>query len=119
MKAQIIEKDGRPEWAVIPYDDYRALLGLAEDMADIRAADEALMAIEAGDETYPPKLVERLCETANPLPVWREYRQLTPQELAARVGLDAAALGVDADDLAPRTNEGRGGEPMRNDDRPG
>ena len=26
MKTQIIEKDDRPEWAVVPYEDYRKLL---------------------------------------------------------------------------------------------
>ena len=125
MNAQIIERDGRPEWAVIPYEDYRELLGLAEDMADIRAADEARAAIEAGEETFPLDLVERLCKAENPLRVWREYRGMTPGELAARVGIEeptlvaferddaripdevaarlVSVLDIELDDLAPQT----------------
>ena len=39
-KAQIIEKDGKPEWAVIAYDDYRRLCDDAELLADIIDAPE-------------------------------------------------------------------------------
>jgi len=27
MKVQIIENAGQPEWAVIPYEDYRRMVG--------------------------------------------------------------------------------------------
>lgn len=40
MKAQIIEKDGRPEFAVIPYADYEHFLELIEDKADAFAVAE-------------------------------------------------------------------------------
>ncbi len=37
MSAQIIEKDGVPEFAVLPYAEYQRLLAIAEDKMD--AAD--------------------------------------------------------------------------------
>ena len=48
MKAQIIEKDGRPEFAVIPYADYERFLELIEDEADARAVAEFHAQIETG-----------------------------------------------------------------------
>ncbi len=35
-QVQIIERDGRPEYAVVPFDDYKRLLALAEDAEEIR-----------------------------------------------------------------------------------
>lgn len=35
MKPQVIQKDGKPEYAVIPYDEYEHLLEDARMLADI------------------------------------------------------------------------------------
>jgi len=37
MKAQIINKDGKPEWAVLPFRDYRKMMEALEDLADAKA----------------------------------------------------------------------------------
>ena len=37
MNVQVIEKGGKPEWAVIPYQDFERLLEDAEMAQDIRA----------------------------------------------------------------------------------
>jgi len=86
---QIIEKDGRPEWAVIPYVEYQKLLVRLEDMQDIEDADQALAEIIRGeDETIPLKMVERLMDrTEHPMKTWREYRGLTQAALAEKVGI--------------------------------
>ncbi len=47
-QAQIIERDGQPEYAVVPIETYRRLVELAEDMEDIRAYDRAMAEIERG-----------------------------------------------------------------------
>jgi ribosome-binding protein aMBF1 (putative translation factor) len=92
-------------------------------MADIRAADEALAAIEAGEETIPGELVQRLFDGASPVRVWREHRGLSVAALALESGADealihrieageiplapgirehlAAVLKIDVDDLDP------------------
>jgi DNA-binding XRE family transcriptional regulator len=89
MKVQIIENEGRPEWAVIPYEDYQRMLEQLEDLEDIRAYDQAKRELAAGeDEAIPLAMVEQLSKGESPLRVWREYRGLTQQALA-----DAAGVG--------------------------
>ena len=122
-RVQIVERDGRPEWAVIPYADYERLLALAEDAGDLRAYDQAMHAITAGEETVPGEVVRRLVAGENRLRVWREHRGLTQVDLAQRAGVGqpyvamleagdrkgsvarlralARALDLDVDDLLP------------------
>jgi len=88
MSVQIIEKDGQPEWAVIPYSEYQKLVELAEDAQDIADAEQAINAIQSGEETYPLELVERLTlDNEHPIKVWREYRELSQEALADTVGV--------------------------------
>ena len=42
MNVQIIEKNGQPEYAVLPYEDYLALAEAAEMALDIAAYDAAV-----------------------------------------------------------------------------
>ncbi len=89
---QIIHKDGCPEWAVIPYDEYERLTVLAENHEDIRAFDEAIKAVEAGEELIPSAVVDRLADGEPALKVWREYRGFTPTVLAECSGVEEACL---------------------------
>ena len=89
---QIIHKDGHPEWAVIPYAEYERLSLLAEEQHDIRAFDEALRAVEAGEELIPSAVVNRLADGEPSLKVWREYRGLSPTALAELAGVEEACL---------------------------
>ena len=41
MHAQILEKDGRKEFVVIPYEEYLQIQELLEDLEDIRLLREA------------------------------------------------------------------------------
>jgi len=86
---QYLEKNGEPEYAVIPVDVYRQLLEQAEDAEDIRAADKAMREIENGeDEIIPGSVVDALINgTKHPLRIWREYRDLTQDALAEKVGV--------------------------------
>jgi hypothetical protein len=54
MSVQIIEKNGQPEWAVIPYEEYQRLVAEAEMLQDIRDFDEARLAIARGEEELIP-----------------------------------------------------------------
>jgi DNA-binding XRE family transcriptional regulator len=126
MKVQIIENEGRPEWAVIPYAEFQHMLDQLEDLEDIRAFDQAKRELAAAeDELVPAALVERLANGEHPLRVWREHRGLTQQALADVAGVGksyisqleagtktgalgtlralAAALRIDLDDLDPWT----------------
>jgi len=84
---QIIEKDGKPEYAVVPFKDYQRLLELAEDAEDIAAADTAKAELDRGeDELIPSEIARRLIDgEEHPLKVWREYRGLTQEALAEQV----------------------------------
>lgn len=92
MKAQIIEKDGQPEWAILPYEEYRSLLEQAEGVADAMDFDRAQANLAAGEELVPAGLVDRLLTGEPPLRVWREHRGLTQEALAAQVGITKSYL---------------------------
>ncbi len=120
-KTTIIERDGKPEYAVLEYAEYERLLAAAEDAADI-AAVEAVYADDT-EEMLPGEMVDRLVAGENPIRVWREYRGMTGRALADAVDVQqsyisqietgkregtidvlrriATALGVTLDDLYP------------------
>jgi len=79
MSAQIIEKDGKPEYAVLPYDEYVRLVEDAEMVDDLRLFDEATATPE---EKIPAEVVDRLINGESPIKVWREFRRLTQPEVA-------------------------------------
>jgi DNA-binding XRE family transcriptional regulator len=82
-EVQIIERDGKPEWAILPYEEYLQLLEQAELLEDIRDFDEISAAIERGDEELiPAEVVNAILDGKSPVKVWREYRGLTQQQLA-------------------------------------
>lgn len=87
MSVQFIEKDGRPEWAVVPYREYEELIQAAEALDDIRAYDDAKQRLAGGEELIPAEVTFALLDGENPIRVWRTYRQLTLQTVADRVGI--------------------------------
>jgi DNA-binding XRE family transcriptional regulator len=90
---QIIERDGKPEWAVLPYEEYLKLVEQAELLEDIRDFDEIRAAIERGEEELiPAEVVNAILDGKNPIKVWREFRHLTQQQLADRVGISKPYL---------------------------
>ncbi|GFO56965.1 transcriptional regulator [Geomonas sp. Red276] len=93
MKPQIIKRDGKPEYAVIPYQEYRRLLEDAEMLADVKEFDAARTALAAGDEeAIPVEVIDRLLEGEHPVRVWREYRGISAGELAKSCGVTPAAI---------------------------
>lgn len=82
MNVQVIEKEGKPEWVVIPYEEYERLVKDAEMLQDVRAYDDAKKAIEEGEELIPSEVTYAILDGENPIRVWREYRRLTQRELA-------------------------------------
>ncbi len=93
MSVQIIERDGNPEWAVIPYKDYLRLVAEAEMLQDVRDYDTILKTVAQGEaEIMPAQLVYAIFDGANPIRVWREYRTLTQQQLATAAGISTPYL---------------------------
>jgi len=88
MNVQVIEKNGVPEYAVIPYKEYQRLVEQAEESEDLRDAQAAVRAIEEGEETIPEDVVDRLLSgEEHPIKVWREYRGLTQEVLGEQAGV--------------------------------
>jgi len=118
----VIEKDGRPEWAVVPFEEYERLLEEAEMLRDIQEYDEAKQAIASGEELISSEVTYAILDGESPIRVWREHRGMTQQELADRAAISkpylsqletgqrqgtvrvlsriAEALGVSLEDLA-------------------
>jgi DNA-binding XRE family transcriptional regulator len=93
QEIQIIERNGKPEWAVLPYEEYLKLIEQAELLEDIRDFDEINAAIERGEEKLiPAEVVNAILDGKNPVKVWREYRDLTQQQLASMAGISKPYL---------------------------
>ena len=125
MNAQVIETPQGERLVLIPEAEFRILVEAAEDAADSQAIRRFEDALAAGsEELIPSEIVRRLLNGENKVRVWREFRGLSPDDLAERAGIavvrlaaiesDAAdltvaemqalapALNVDVDDLLPR-----------------
>lgn len=93
MNVQIIEKDGKPEWAVVPYETYLRLVEEAEMLQDVRDYDMVIEAIESGEEgLIPEEVVYAILDGENPIRVWREYRRLTQKQLAEMANISKPYL---------------------------
>ena len=89
-KPTIIKTPSGDEMAVIPLREYERLVEAAEDLADVRAYDEAKRRLASGeDELVPAEIVNRILEGENALRVWREYRGLTIKQLAEKAQVSA------------------------------
>lgn len=90
---QVIEREGKPEWAVLPYDEYLQLIEDAEMLQDIRDYDNVKASIEKGEqELVPSEVVFAILDGENPIRVWREYRGITQQQLAETAGISPPYL---------------------------
>jgi DNA-binding XRE family transcriptional regulator len=92
MNVQVIEKNGQPEWAVIPYAQYEHLIEAMEMLEDIRAFDETKQRVAEGEELVPSTVTYAILDGGNPIRVWRDYRGLTQQQLANKVGISKPYL---------------------------
>ncbi len=92
MKVQVLEKNGKPEWAIIPYEEYRRLLEKAEMLQDIQAYDEAKASVARGEELIPAEVTYAILDGENPIRVWRKYRGMTQQQVAEKAGISKSYL---------------------------
>ena len=92
-QVQYLEKNGEPEYAVVPIDTYHQLLELAEDAEDIRAADKAKRELDVGEtELIPDEVVGALLDGENPVKVWRKCRKVSQTVLAEQIGTSQAYI---------------------------
>ena len=102
---QVIERDCKPEWAVLPYDVYLQLAEEAEMLQDTRDYDSIKAAIERGEEELiPSEITYAILDGENPIKVWRVYRGLTQNQLAEEVGISTPYLSqIEAQKRTGRT----------------
>ncbi len=81
-KVQYLDVMGRKAFAVLPIAEYEKLLAEADDARDL-----AIAAAEAGAETFPAAVAERIFAGETPLRVFRDHRGLTQADLAGRSGV--------------------------------
>ena len=81
---------GEALYALVPVADYEQLKRAAEDIVDIKAANEALLGDRA--DLIPAEVVHRIADGENPVRVWREHRGLKGVELARAAGISPAYL---------------------------
>ncbi len=89
-KVQIIEKDGRPAFAVVPielWERIREAVEDAEDVADLERFDR-----EDDGFRVPHAVVVAMHEGQHPVRAWREHRGLTQEALAAAAGISTPFL---------------------------
>ena len=84
-KVQVIQKDGKPSFYVVPAEVWDRVKGMVEDVEDAAAYDLAL----AKDDgvRYPAKVAYAIADGAHPLRAWRQHRSLTLQALADAAGV--------------------------------
>jgi DNA-binding XRE family transcriptional regulator len=86
-KVQIIEKDGKPAFAVVPIELWERIREAAEDAEDI--ADIERFDREDDGFRIPHEVVMAQADGQHPIRTWREYRRLTQERLAeqARISI--------------------------------
>lgn len=88
---QFIERNGKHEYAIVPYPLFLRMADAIEDREDI----EALERFHAEDDGFriPYEIVQReLVGGEHPLKLWREHRKLTVEALAEQAGISKAFL---------------------------
>jgi DNA-binding XRE family transcriptional regulator len=82
MRVERITRHGK-EFAVLPMDDLKKLLGDAEMLADVKAYDAAKARLERReDEVIPLEITERRLAGESTVKIWRGHRGLTQEALA-------------------------------------
>ena len=93
MSVQVIERNGKPEWAVLPYETYLQLVEQAELLQDLRDYGQTKAALENGvEEIIPLEVAYALLDGENPVKVWREQRGLSQAQLAEAAGISTPYL---------------------------
>ena len=93
MSVQILEHNGEPAFVVMPIEEYQKLCMPREDAADAATIERMSSAVASGhEETFPAELVNALIDGGNPVRLFREYRQISPANLAEVCGVSRAHI---------------------------
>ncbi len=94
MHTETIVRHGK-KVVLLEEGDFNKLVRDARMLADVHAYDAAKARLERGeDELIPASLIMRRLEGESPLKIWREYRGLTQEQLAAAAGVSRALVAA-------------------------
>ena len=94
MRIETITRKGK-EFALILVENLQKLIDDAGMLADVRAYDAAKARLEDGDdELIPLEITERRLRGEPALRIWREYRQLTQEQLAKKSKVSRALIAA-------------------------
>lgn len=85
MAIQVISRDGQPEYAVVPWDQYQALLKAAGQPEAVAAS------VEASTET---STTAASAPALSELAVLREAKGIAAEQLARKVGISPVYLAM-------------------------
>ena len=97
-RVQIILTPGGERLAIVPADEYEALVARAampekDDRDDLRRIDAVAEEVAKGQSNpMPVEAFKRILDGESPVRVWRQLRGLTGTELARRAGVVPSAV---------------------------
>lgn len=93
MNVQIIKKNGKPEWVVLPYKDFEKINELLEDIEDIKDIEKYLKSVEDNaEDVIPGEVTFAIIDDTHPIRAWRKYKNIKMNQLAKKVGISGAYL---------------------------
>ncbi len=93
MNVHILEHNGVPAFAVLPIDEFNRLIEPLKDAEDAATLERLAADVASGDErTYPHEVIQALVDGVHPVKVFREYRNMTPAQLASACDVTSAHI---------------------------
>lgn len=93
MNVQIIKKNGKPEWVVLPYKDFEKINELLEDIEDIKDIEKYLKSVEDNaEDVIPSEVTFAIIDGTHPIRAWRKYKNIKMNQLASKSGVSSAYL---------------------------
>ncbi|MGE3920406.1 MAG: helix-turn-helix domain-containing protein [Gammaproteobacteria bacterium] len=81
---QILSHKGLPAFVVLPFDEYEKMLEILSEVNDMETIQLALADTK---ERFPLELVEKIAAGNNAIKIFREYRGISQNELAEKIGV--------------------------------
>jgi len=79
MTINILKHNNQPAFAIVPYNEYKAMLEAYEGFQDLKRVSKFK---KEKHSFFPEEIPSRIIKGENPIKVYREYRNITQESLA-------------------------------------